>query len=67
MREEIIDTINSFDNDTCLDVAITFNFITKEECDSALDTGVLPSKAKKGYIKKRALADENISEYVLLY
>ena len=66
MRQEINEAIKHFDYDTLLDIAITFKFITKEQCNKALETGKLPSKATKSYIKKRALADENIAEYVLL-
>ena len=66
MRDDIIDAVREFDNDTCLDIAMTFRFITKEECNNSLKSGKLHSKATKSYIKKRALADENIAEYVLL-
>ena len=66
MRQDIIDAVNSFDNLTLLDVAYTFKFITNDELQKSICSGILPSKSTKSYIKKRALADEEIAEYVLI-
>lgn len=73
MRQDILDAIKTFNNDTLLDIAVTFGFIdiyelkqfSDEELESMNDK-ILPEKARKSYIRKRALADENIAEYVLL-
>ena len=68
MRQDIIDSINRMDNDSLIDVAFTFDFLTQKEKDTYLATGQNTfKKAKKTYIKQRALADEAIAEYVLLF
>ncbi len=67
MRQDIIDSINNMDKDAFVDVAVTFDMISKEDVDTYLETGHTPKKATKTYIKKRALADEVIAEYVLLF
>jgi hypothetical protein len=51
MREEIIESIKRMTKEDCEDIAITCNL----------------EKSTKVYIKKMALADEDIAEYVLQY
>ena len=68
MRQDIIDSINRMDNDALIDVAFTFDLLTQKEIDTYYATGQNTfKKAKKTYIKQRALADEAIAEYVLLF
>ncbi len=69
MRQDIIDSISRMDDSAFLDTAYTFNMVSNEILTDYLD-GLL----KRGYlthlkreIKRRALADENIAEYVLQY
>ena len=69
MRQEIIESISRMDDGALLDTGYTFNIVSNEQLTDYLD-GIL----KPGYlthlkkeIKRRALADENIAEYVLQY
>ena len=66
MREEILTAVREADKDTLLDVALTFKMITKADADEYFESGKLPKNATKTNIKKRALADEDIAEYLLL-
>ena len=67
MRQDIIDSINNMDKDAFIDVAVTFDMISKDDVVIYMETGHVPKKATKTYIKKRALTDEVIAEYVLLF
>ena len=51
MREEILESIKNMTKDDCRDVQITFDL---DSC-------------KKADIKKAALENEDIAEYVLIY
>tara|TARA_A100001391_G_scaffold189455_1_gene160922 strand:- start:286 stop:495 length:210 start_codon:yes stop_codon:yes gene_type:complete len=69
MRQDIIDSISRMDDSALIDTAYTLNIIDMERVTDFLD-GIL----KRGYfntlkkiIKQKALADENIAEYVLQY
>lgn len=53
LRQDILESVSRLTKDDCLDICITFNIDIK--------------KANKTAIKKLALADELIAEYVLLY
>ena len=44
----------------------TFKMITKADADEYFESGKLPKNATKTNIRKRALADEDIAEYLLL-
>lgn len=69
MRQDIIDSVNRMDDSALIDTAYTIGMIEHKQVNDFL-SGLL----KKGYrgvlkrnIKARALADENIAEYVLQY
>ena len=66
MRQDILDAIKTFDNDTLLDVAVSCGFITLDELLESRKLKLLPKKATKSYIRKKALADEVVAEMVLL-
>lgn len=69
MRQEIIDTMRRLDYSALVDIAVTFNMIDHNQLadfnDNLLKASFFTNLRKK--IKQRALADENIAEYVLLY
>tara|TARA_R100001443_G_scaffold18060_1_gene28703 strand:- start:282 stop:488 length:207 start_codon:yes stop_codon:yes gene_type:complete len=65
MRQDILNAIKTFDNDTLLDVALTMGFINVKQLLEARKNNELPKKATKEYIRKMALADENVAECVL--
>ena len=68
MRQDIIDSINRMDGDALIDVAFTFNLMTVQQKDTFLLIGLRNYKKDlKKTLKQKALADENIAEYVLLY
>jgi|TARA_R100000482_G_scaffold20145_1_gene5823 hypothetical protein len=69
MEQDIIDSISRMDDSALIDTAYTIGMIEHKQVNDFL-SGLL----KKGYrgvlkrnIKARALADENIAEYVLQY
>ncbi len=66
MRDDIINAVREADKDTLIDVALTFKMITKADVDEYFESGKLPKNATKTNIRKRALADEDIAEYLLL-
>ncbi|MAH48513.1 hypothetical protein CMI37_21990 [Candidatus Pacearchaeota archaeon] len=69
MRQEIIDSINNMDRDALVDVGYTFNIVDSKQLADYFDDLLKNSffKKLKRQIKQRALADENIAEYVLLF
>jgi hypothetical protein len=69
MRQDIIDSISRMDDSAFLDTAYTFNMVSNEILTDYLDGLLKPGYLThlKREIKRRALADENIAEYVLQY
>ena len=79
MREDINESMERIiSNYDLIEIAKHFNFITEEEYNNfwKLEEEVtedkhqysfklLPQKAKKAYIKKRAYSDEVIAEYII--
>lgn len=79
MREDINEAMSYIkSNYDLIDIAKHFNFITEEEYNNfwkleeevtaekhQFNSRLLPKKAQKTYIKKRAYADEVIAEYII--
>jgi len=53
VREDILESVKRLTKDDCLDICVTF--------------GLSEDKANKTSIRKYALADEDIAEYLLLF
>ena len=69
MRQEIIESISRMDDSALLDTGYTFKMVSDERLTDYLDGLLKPGYVThlKRDIKRRALADENIAEYVLQY
>ena len=69
MRQDIIDSISRMDDSALIDTGYTLNMVDHNELadyqDDLLKRSFYTNLKRK--IKQKALADENIAEYVLQY
>ncbi len=67
MKLEIQESINRMSIDDIIDVLYTFDKLSKEDAMFCIHNNKLPKGINKTLLKKYALTDENIAEYVLLF
>ena len=67
MKLEIQESINRMSIDDIIDALYTFDKLSKEDAMYYIHNNKLPKGINKTLLKKYALANEDIAEYVLLF